>query len=115
MGDVSLASLVVLGGFHTACFFECFVQAPYCRSVVCSLVLVHVAPVCVFSLTSWRVWSPGWFYLWALDLVEVCGGRVCGEMFFLRGYSVLFVVRAEGCFRIVSDSAISAKVVSGPT
>ncbi|MQM21149.1 hypothetical protein Taro_054182 [Colocasia esculenta] len=54
--------------------------------------------VCV-SLTSWRVRGRGWFCLWALDFVEVRGGRV----------------RAEGCFRIVFDSAGSAGVVSGPT
>ncbi|MQM10598.1 hypothetical protein Taro_043489 [Colocasia esculenta] len=47
--------------------------------------------VCV-SLTSWRVRGPGWFCLWALDLVEVSGGCVCGETFFSRVCSVLFVV-----------------------
>ncbi|MQM23937.1 hypothetical protein Taro_057007 [Colocasia esculenta] len=47
------------------------------------------------SLTSWRVRGLRCFCLWALDLVER--------------------VRAEGCFRIMSDSAGSARVVSGPT
>ncbi|MQM08448.1 hypothetical protein Taro_041304 [Colocasia esculenta] len=46
------------------------------------------------SLTSWSVRGAGWFCLWALDLVEVC---------------------AEGCFRIVFDSASSTRVVFGPT
>ncbi|MQL70210.1 hypothetical protein Taro_002533 [Colocasia esculenta] len=32
--------------------------------------------VCV-SLTSWRVGGPGWFCLWALDLVEVWDGGAC--------------------------------------
>ncbi|MQM12028.1 hypothetical protein Taro_044938 [Colocasia esculenta] len=49
---------------------------------------------CVCSLTSWHVRGPGWFCLWALNLVEV---------------------HAEGCFRIVSDSIVSAGVVSGLT
>ncbi|MQM17093.1 hypothetical protein Taro_050060, partial [Colocasia esculenta] len=31
------------------------------------------------SLTSWRVRGAGWFCLWALDLVEVRGGRAYGE------------------------------------
>ncbi|MQL96692.1 hypothetical protein Taro_029372, partial [Colocasia esculenta] len=46
------------------------------------------------SLTSWHVKGLGWFCLWALSLVEVC---------------------AEGCFRIVFDSAGYAGVVFGPT
>ncbi|MQM04046.1 hypothetical protein Taro_036836, partial [Colocasia esculenta] len=84
------------------------------------------------SLTSWRVRGPGWFCLWALDLVEVRGNRADGETSVSRGCSVSLVVtpgcsfptpwsllsrrvRAEGCFRIVFDSAGSAGVVSGPT
>ncbi|MQL83983.1 hypothetical protein Taro_016482 [Colocasia esculenta] len=47
------------------------------------------------SLTSLSVRGAGWFCLWALNLVE----RVC----------------AEGCFRIVFDSAGFAGVMLGPT
>ncbi|MQM19169.1 hypothetical protein Taro_052169 [Colocasia esculenta] len=38
--------------------------------------------VCSF-LTSWCVRGRGWFCLWALNLVEVLGGRACGETFLL--------------------------------
>ncbi|MQM23963.1 hypothetical protein Taro_057033 [Colocasia esculenta] len=41
------------------------------------------------SLTSWHVRGLGWFCLWALDIVEVCSGRVCGETFFSRGCSMV--------------------------
>ncbi|MQM13706.1 hypothetical protein Taro_046635, partial [Colocasia esculenta] len=44
------------------------------------------------SLTSWRVQGAGCFCLWALNLVKVRGGRVCGETFFSCGCSVLFMV-----------------------
>ncbi|MQL90892.1 hypothetical protein Taro_023488 [Colocasia esculenta] len=67
------------------------------------------------SLTSLRVRGPGWFCLWALDLVEVRGSRAGGEMSISRGCSMSLVVPAEGCFRIVFDSAGSAGVMSGPT
>ncbi|MQL99876.1 hypothetical protein Taro_032605, partial [Colocasia esculenta] len=66
------------------------------------------------SLTSWHVRGPGWFCLWALDLVEV---RDSGLTWLLR-CSVGLLSRwvcAEGCFHIVFDSAGSAEVMSGPT
>ncbi|MQM21810.1 hypothetical protein Taro_054855 [Colocasia esculenta] len=44
---------------------------PSVVSVTRSLVPSVVAPECVVSLTSWCVQGPGWFCLWALDLVEV--------------------------------------------
>ncbi|MQM14160.1 hypothetical protein Taro_047090, partial [Colocasia esculenta] len=47
-------------------------------SVTRSLVSTVVAPMCS-SLTSWSVQGPGWFCLWALNLVEVSGGRGCDE------------------------------------
>ncbi|MQM21702.1 hypothetical protein Taro_054746, partial [Colocasia esculenta] len=68
-----------------------------------------------------------WFCLWALDLVEVRGGRASGETFLLtwllgisRGDTWLCIldlmeVCAEGCFRIVFDSVGSVGVVFGPT
>ncbi|MQL75788.1 hypothetical protein Taro_008149 [Colocasia esculenta] len=59
--------------------------------------------------------GPGWFYLWALDLVEVRGGRASGETSFSRGCSVSLVVCAKGYFCIVFDSAGSAGVMFGPT
>ncbi|MQL82135.1 hypothetical protein Taro_014592 [Colocasia esculenta] len=67
------------------------------------------------SMTSWHVQGPGWFCLWALDLVEVRGIRASGVTSVSRGCSVFLVVHAEGCFRIVFDSACSAGVISGPT
>ncbi|MQM18502.1 hypothetical protein Taro_051498 [Colocasia esculenta] len=73
----------------------------------CSMSLV-VTPGCSFP-TSWRsgMLGPGWFCLWALDLVDVRGGRASGETSFSRV--------CRGCFRIVFDSAGSAGVVFGPT
>ncbi|MQL81866.1 hypothetical protein Taro_014332 [Colocasia esculenta] len=44
---------------------------PSVVSITRSLVPSVVALECVVSLTSWRVQGPGWFCLWALDLVEV--------------------------------------------
>ncbi|MQM12581.1 hypothetical protein Taro_045500, partial [Colocasia esculenta] len=71
------------------------------------------------SLTSWRVRGSWWFCLWDLNLEEVWGSRGCdsGLMWLLRCSESFFSrrVRAEGCFRIVFDSAGSAGVVSGPT
>ncbi|MQL74704.1 hypothetical protein Taro_007070, partial [Colocasia esculenta] len=64
------------------------------RLLFCNLFLGAIRGsivVCV-SLTSWRVRGPGCFCLWALVLVEVCGGRVCGETSFSRGCSVSLVV-----------------------
>ncbi|MQM07907.1 hypothetical protein Taro_040754 [Colocasia esculenta] len=87
---------------------------PTAVSVTRSLVPSVGAPVCS-SLTSWRVQGPGWFCLWALDLVEVRGGRACGETLFSSGCSVSLVVHAEGCFHNVFDSAGSAGVAFGPT
>ncbi|MQM15264.1 hypothetical protein Taro_048206 [Colocasia esculenta] len=122
MGVVDLASLAVLSGFRTACSLG--VPCAGTRllfSVTNSLVpsVVAVAPA-------------RWFFLWALDLVEVRGSRSGGETSVSRGCSVSLVVTpgcpfltswrsrmlrvcAEGCFRIVFDSVGSTGVVSGPT
>ncbi|MQL79231.1 hypothetical protein Taro_011668 [Colocasia esculenta] len=71
---------------------------PSVVSVTRSLVPSVVAPECVVSLTSWSVRGAGWFWLWALDLVEVLGGRACGETLLLmwllgvsRGDTSLFL------------------------
>ncbi|MQM07119.1 hypothetical protein Taro_039956 [Colocasia esculenta] len=48
------------------------------------------------SLTSWSVRGAGWFYLWALNLVEVRGGRACGETSFSLGCLVSLGV-TPGC------------------
>ncbi|MQM17856.1 hypothetical protein Taro_050841, partial [Colocasia esculenta] len=48
------------------------------------------------SLTLWRVRGPGWFCLWALNLVEVRGSRAGGETSVSRGCSVSLMV-TPGC------------------
>ncbi|MQM22388.1 hypothetical protein Taro_055440 [Colocasia esculenta] len=63
--------------------------------VALAYTMVRVLSGCLGSLTSWRVRGPGQFCLWALDLVER--------------------VRAEGCFRMFSDSTGFAGVVFAPT
>ncbi|MQL98949.1 hypothetical protein Taro_031665, partial [Colocasia esculenta] len=50
-------------------------------------------------MTLWSVRGAGWFCLWALDLVEVLGGRAYGETLLV----------------LVFDSAGSAEVVFGLT
>ncbi|MQL96950.1 hypothetical protein Taro_029634 [Colocasia esculenta] len=69
---------------HDCCFYNPFLGAILGGTGVCS------------SLTSWRVRGSGWFCLWALNLEE------CSESFLSRW------VCADGCFRIVFDSASSA-------
>ncbi|MQL90181.1 hypothetical protein Taro_022759, partial [Colocasia esculenta] len=73
-------------------------------------------------LTSWSVRGAGWFYLWALDLEEVRGGRAYSETLFSLGCLVSLGV-TSGCsfpglvelLPHVFDSAGSAGVVFGLT
>ncbi|MQM22139.1 hypothetical protein Taro_055187 [Colocasia esculenta] len=46
---------------------------------------------------------------------EVQGSSACGPSTLWRSEVAVFRVHAEGCFRIVFDSAGSARVVSGLT
>ncbi|MQM10670.1 hypothetical protein Taro_043568 [Colocasia esculenta] len=57
----------------------CLVRAPNCCFGNPFLGAVRGGTGVCSSLTSWCVRGAGWFCLWALDLVEVCGGRACGE------------------------------------
>ncbi|MQL89861.1 hypothetical protein Taro_022436, partial [Colocasia esculenta] len=87
-----------------------------CRqeSAAAWLCLVSVGPV---GLALWAMFSGfrsagcleglGRFCLWALNLVEVRGGRAYA--------SLSWLVHAEGCFCIMYDSAGSTGVVFGPT
>ncbi|MQM17487.1 hypothetical protein Taro_050457, partial [Colocasia esculenta] len=59
------------------------------------------------SLTSWRVQGPGCFCLWALSLVEVCGGRVCGETSFSRSCSVSLMVTPVCAFLTLVGPSVS--------
>ncbi|MQM14261.1 hypothetical protein Taro_047192, partial [Colocasia esculenta] len=62
------------------------------------------------SLTSWRVQGPGWFFLWALDLVEVEVAVPGGETSFSLGCLVSLEL-----LPYVFDSAGSTGVVFGLT
>ncbi|MQM18365.1 hypothetical protein Taro_051353, partial [Colocasia esculenta] len=59
----------------------CLVQAPNCCFGSPFLGVIHGGTVGCSSLTSWCVQGAGWFYLWALDLVEVFGSMGGGATF----------------------------------
>ncbi|MQM16858.1 hypothetical protein Taro_049819 [Colocasia esculenta] len=98
VGSVGLALWAVFSGFCSA--GSLVVSCVVTRLLVCKPFLGVVCGgtrVCS-SLTSWHVRGAEWFFLWALDLVEVCGSRACGKMVLLtwllgvsRGDTLLFL------------------------
>ncbi|MQL94780.1 hypothetical protein Taro_027442, partial [Colocasia esculenta] len=81
-----MSSSVGLVGFASWAVFSalrvlsgCLVRAPDCCFGNPFLGAVRGGTGVCSSLTSWHVKGAGWFCLWALYLVEVLGGRACGE------------------------------------
>ncbi|MQM11161.1 hypothetical protein Taro_044065, partial [Colocasia esculenta] len=70
------------------------VSQPTVVSVTRSLVPSMVAPECVVSLTLWSVRGVGWFYLWALDLVEVRDVGACAMRLWSHVVSPVFLASA---------------------
>ncbi|MQM20246.1 hypothetical protein Taro_053264 [Colocasia esculenta] len=103
LASLYLGSLVALA-YTVVVAWPCLVSVgsvghPTAVSVAHSLVLSVVAPVCS-SLNSWRVQSPGWFCLWALDLVEVWDVGACVVRFGSHVVALVFrelLVSAGAC------------------
>ncbi|MQL78137.1 hypothetical protein Taro_010559 [Colocasia esculenta] len=66
--------------------------------------------VCGFP-ALWHVHSSGWFCLWALDLVEVYGGRACGETSFSPGCCVVSTGVPRVASALCATPLVSAGVV----
>ncbi|MQL96946.1 hypothetical protein Taro_029631 [Colocasia esculenta] len=106
---------------------RCLVQTPECWFCNPFLGAVCGGTRVCSSLTSWRVRGSGWFCLWDLNVEEFASAFV-GVLAALAGKGLVMAtepclrgsppyslqVPAEGCFRIVFESAGSAGVVSGP-
>ncbi|MQM07613.1 hypothetical protein Taro_040457 [Colocasia esculenta] len=84
LGFPHLASWAVFSGFHpTVGIFARAKQMLVC----CVAPLVERCDTWLWLLSALcsLVLNSGWFCLWVLNLVEVRGGRACGEMYFSLG------------------------------